>query len=67
METSLVAWDWAGHHLPAHGHGNLWGDGNILKLNCGDDCIVKCQFTKNHWIHFVNFMIHKLHLSKAAS
>ena len=34
--------------LPAPFAGrNLWGDGNTLKLRCGVDCTVNCQFNKN--------------------
>lgn len=26
--------------MTANGVISLWGDGNIIKVNCGDDCIV---------------------------
>ena len=48
METDQclpgTGWD---QSLPANGDRNLWGDGNILKLSCGVDCTVNCQFNKN--------------------
>ena len=37
----MVAWPWSGHRLTTDGPGGIfWSGGNVLKLDCGDDCTI---------------------------
>lgn len=48
------------------GHEGSWGDGNVLKLDCGDNCVTGNLL--NHKImhlKWVNFMVYKLYFNKA--
>ena len=43
-----------------------WGDGNVLELDCGDNCTIKQIYKKKiNWkVKQVNFMVYKLYLTK---
>jgi hypothetical protein len=43
IKRRMVAWD-----LEV-GQGNFWGDGNVLKLDCGDGCTILINLNSHNY------------------
>ena len=55
--------------LIANAQGFYQGDGNVLKLDCGDGCIMLKMDLKKHWVIYfkwINCVVCELYLNKVA-